>query len=80
MLNEMLRQLDRLIIKYSDDTWNSKSSANCLVELLMEHAFLLQSKLYAVKSGTRVLRDNDFLGPKTRKARAARIAQRDGKK
>lgn len=72
MLNEMIHELNRLTTKYSSDDWNTKSTANRLVELLMEHIFFLQMEVNEVKSGARKLRDKDFLGPKTREARRQR--------
>ena len=75
MLNGMLQELNRLITKYSGDAWNSKPTANRLVELLMEHAFFLQQEVNEVESGARRLRATDFLGPRTREARKSRRAQ-----
>jgi len=69
MLEEMLLELDRVITKYSGPTWNVKSTANRLVELLTEHRALLQIELDDVNSGVRKLTDKDFLGPKERERR-----------
>ncbi|GFH45776.1 hypothetical protein CTEN210_02250 [Chaetoceros tenuissimus] len=66
MLEGMLHELDRLIAKYSSDEWNTKETANRVVELLTWHRGLIQTELDEVNSGTRVLTDNDILGPKER--------------
>lgn len=69
MLEEMLHELDRLITKYGSDEWNTKATANRVVELLTWHRGLIQTELDEVNAGTRVLTDNDFLGPKERMKR-----------
>ena len=73
MLEGMLFELERLIAKYSSDEWNTKETANRVVELLTWHRGLIQTELDEVNSGTRVLTDNDYLGPKEREKR--RIAK-----
>lgn len=69
MLEEMIHELDRLITKYGSDEWNTKATANRVVELLTWHRGLIQTELDEVNSGTRVLTENDFLGPKERMQR-----------
>ena len=66
MLNEMILELNRLIVKYSGPEWNYKATANYLVELLQEHLDLIETELVEVRSGLRKLTRNDFLGPRTR--------------
>lgn len=78
MLNEMIKELNRLVIKYSSDAWNIKPTASVLVEVLMEHVFYLQMEMNEVNSGTRKLKDKGFLGPKTRAARKRRRANETG--
>ena len=68
MLESMVNQLNRLITKYSGPDWNFKTTANYLVELLGEHLALIEAELVDVRSGRRQLREEDFLGPKTREA------------
>lgn len=69
MLEEMLHELDRLILKYGSDEWNFKVTARDLVSLLKSHRELIEVELEEVKNGTRTLDDTDFLGPKERKKR-----------
>jgi hypothetical protein len=69
MLQEMIHELDRLITKYSGPDWNTKDTANRIVELLVEHRALLQIELDEANSGVRQLTDKDFLGPKERERR-----------
>ena len=68
MLNGMIDELDRMIIKYNGSSWSNKPTANTLVELLKEHMVLLKEELAEVETGVRKLSKDDFLGPKTRKA------------
>jgi len=68
MLNEMINELNRLIIKYSGSSWNFKATANYLVELLSEHLALIEAELAEVQAGQRRLTEEDFLGPNTRAA------------
>ena len=68
MLEEMIAELNRVIIKYSGPKWNSMETANYVEELLTEHKALIESELDDVRSGRRRLTNEDFLGPKTRKA------------
>mmetsp|Transcript_2513 Transcript_2513/g.5578 ORF Transcript_2513/g.5578 Transcript_2513/m.5578 type:complete len:397 (+) Transcript_2513:640-1830(+) len=72
MLTEMLQELNRLTNKYSQHPWDTKPTANRLVELLMEHTLLLQMELDEIKSGARVLKYEDFLGPKMWQAKRER--------
>eukprot|EP01083_Nonionella_stella_P004774 13920_1 len=69
MLEAMLQELDRLIGKYSADEWYKLEISRDLVALLEMHKALIQQELDEVKSGERVLREGDFLGPKERKKR-----------
>jgi len=69
MLEEMIWQLDRLIGKYSASPWNTKDTANRIVELIVEHRSLIQTELNEVNSGVRKLSERDFLGPKERRRR-----------
>ena len=64
MLEEMIRELSRLITKYSGPEWNAKETANRVVNLLTEHRALLYTELNDVISGARKLTDKDFLGLK----------------
>ena len=75
MLEEMIAELDRLIAKYASPEWNTKETANRLVELLTEHHALIQAELDEVNSGIRKLTDKDFLGPKERKLRKIRARE-----
>ncbi len=69
MLQAMVTELDRLITKYDGPEWNTRATANRIVELLVEHRGLVQTELDDVNSGGRMLTDKDFLGPKERDAR-----------
>ena len=53
MLEAMTVELDRLILKYGSSYWNLRTTANRLVELLMEHRVLIQLLLNDVNAGTR---------------------------
>lgn len=68
MLDEMLTELDRLIVKYGNSSsYSEKDTAKYLVELLQEHYDMIEKELTEVKSGERKLTKRDFLGPKTRR-------------
>ena len=70
MLEEMIHELDRLINKYGSPEWNTKETANRIVELLTEHRALIQIELNEVNAGARrVLKESDFLGPREREHR-----------
>jgi len=69
MLEEMIWQLDRLILKYRGSLWNTKETANRIVELIVEHRSLIQTELKEVNSGVRELSERDFLGPTERRRR-----------
>ena len=69
MLQAMITELNRLINKYGSPAWNTKATANRIVELLVEHQALVQVELNEVISGVRKLTDEDILGPKERDAR-----------
>jgi hypothetical protein len=62
MLTAMINELDRLINKYSSPSWNTKATAQRLVELLVEHRGLIQTELNELNSGLRRLEERDFLG------------------
>mmetsp|Transcript_15458 Transcript_15458/g.32748 ORF Transcript_15458/g.32748 Transcript_15458/m.32748 type:complete len:133 (+) Transcript_15458:492-890(+) len=80
MLEEMIREQDRLIAKYSGAEWNAKPTANRVVELLVEHRVLIQIELNEVNSGLRKLTDRDFLGPKERRRRLKLKEKKDNSK
>ena len=69
MLTEMITELDRLIIKYSGSDWNTKETAQTLVDLLSEHRAEINVELIEVQTGVRKLTNDDFLGPRTRERR-----------
>jgi len=69
MLDKMIAEVERLITKYSGPAWNSLGTANTLVDILSEHLDPLRAEHAEVRSGMRRLRNNDFLGPKTRAKR-----------
>jgi len=66
MLLEMKDELNRLIAKYSSSEWNTKQTANRLVEILSEHRGLVETELEEINTGVRHLTTSDFLGPKER--------------
>jgi len=66
MLEEMSLELTRLISKYSEDEWNTQATANRLVELLTEHRASIDAEFDEVNLGLRLLKAEDFLGPKER--------------
>jgi len=68
MLSEMIDELNRLVVKYSGAKWTSRPTANRLVALLNEHLALIEDEYEEVAGGRRLLAEDDFLGPKTRKA------------
>lgn len=74
-----LKQLDRLITKYDGSEWNTKETANRIVELLVEHRSLIQIELNEVNTGMRKLTDRDFLGPKERQKRRKLKSEEDNK-
>jgi len=69
MLEEMILELNRVIVKYSGAPWSTLETANQLVELLGGHLALIQTELDEVTSGSRKLTERDFLGPKERRRR-----------
>mmetsp|Transcript_12781 Transcript_12781/g.27178 ORF Transcript_12781/g.27178 Transcript_12781/m.27178 type:complete len:443 (+) Transcript_12781:230-1558(+) len=79
MLEEMIKELSRLISKYSSPEWSGKETALRVVELLVEHRALIQTELNQVNSGQRQLTDNDFLGPKERERRRLQKLGEEGK-
>lgn len=66
MLEAMMKELNRLIEKYISVEWESVRVAPTLVELLLEHRRVIHQELTELMSGARRLKNNDFLGPKTR--------------
>merc|ERR1712050_455511 len=55
MLAAMVKELSRLITKYSDPYWyNTKQTARDLVTLLTQHLFLVQTELNDVRAGRRL--------------------------
>jgi hypothetical protein len=71
MLTEMVKELDRLINKYSGSAWNWRQTSQDLVGLLEEHRILIQEELHEVRNGIRKLGKFDMLGPITRKKNAS---------
>lgn len=68
MLEEMIKELDRLLSKYSSSEWSSNDNANRLVQLFTEHKASLLTEMHEVNSGVRRLKENDFLSPGERQA------------
>lgn len=79
MLEEMIKELNRLITKYDSPEWNTKATANKIVMLLTEHRALIQTELNEVNTGMRKLKRRDFLGPKERERRRILRAQEKAK-
>ena len=69
MLQEMIREQNRLVTKYSGSEWDGNDNADRIVQLIVEHRAKVQTKLNEVNSGVRKLTDRDFLGPKERARR-----------
>mmetsp|Transcript_34583 Transcript_34583/g.63589 ORF Transcript_34583/g.63589 Transcript_34583/m.63589 type:complete len:198 (+) Transcript_34583:35-628(+) len=69
MLLGMIDELNRLITKYGSAEWNTKPTANRLVEILVEHLALIEAELEEVNTGARRLTKKDFLGPRERTKR-----------
>ena len=69
MLEEMIKELNRLIKKYSGVEWELVKISSTLVDILTEHRALMIEELNEVISGVRKLKHNDFLGPNTRATR-----------
>lgn len=67
MLQAMINEYERLILKYSSKEWISRQTAQDLTYYLNEHLVQLNKELTEVQSGVRVLKVDDFLGPDTRK-------------
>ena len=78
MLEEMIQEYNRLIEKYSSDDWSSTPQAGTLVDLFMDHHSWILQELSEVHSGTRLLSDHDFLGPRERQKRKIRHLTRHG--
>ncbi|KAL7545561.1 hypothetical protein ACHAWF_008911 [Thalassiosira exigua] len=79
MLQGMVDEYDRLILKYGDAYWSSKPTAVRLRQLLMEHRASVQLELNDVNSGARRLSDRDFLGPDERERRRRLKAIEEGR-
>jgi len=62
MLLAMIDELNRLITKYSGADWNTKTTANDLVEVLEEHLVLVEAEIEEINTGVRILKTTDFLG------------------
>lgn len=80
MLQAMIDELNRLVIKYTSSYWSGKATANRLSQLLSEHLAAIQVELTEVQNGSRKLTDRDFLGPNERQRRRriqAQLAGRD---
>ena len=69
MLQEMIREQNRLVTKYSGSEWDGNDNADQIVQLIVEHRAKVQTELNEVNSGVRKLTDRDFLGPKERARR-----------
>ena len=69
MLQEMIREQNRLVTKYSGSEWDGNDNADRIVQLIVEHQAKVQTELNEVNSGVRKLTDRDFLGPKERARR-----------
>ena len=67
-LTKMTDEINHLVNKYSSAEWSSKETAKSLVSMLKDHKLELQEEIVQVKAGIRTLREEDFLGPETRKA------------
>lgn len=66
LIEEMIKELDRLLSKYSSTEWMNNDNANRLVQLFTEHRAELLTELHEVNSGVRKLKDMDFFGPTER--------------
>lgn len=81
MLDKMLEQLDYTLDKYSSPEWNTKDTANRIVDLLTEHRQLVQTERNQAAAGgggrNRNLKDSDFLGPAERARRRELQRQQD---
>ena len=67
MLNQMIYEVDRMILKYSTSEWQLRQIAQDLVGMLQDHKASLEQERMEVKTGIRVLTEHDFLGPETRR-------------
>lgn len=75
ILTLMLEEVDRLIEKYSDPVWILSPKVPILVSILTDNRNSLLQELSEVETGVRELRNEDFLGPKTRAKREQDIAE-----
>ena len=76
MLQEMIREQNRLVTKYSGSEWDGNDNASRIVQLIVEHRAKVQTELNEVNSGVRKLTDRDFLGPEER-ARRRKLTLQD---
>lgn len=67
MLDAMIDEVDRMIDKYSSSEWTVAPIAIELVDILKNHKTSLEREVVEVQTGVRVLKEDDFLGPKTRR-------------
>ena len=67
MLNQMILEYTRLITKYSATKWHWRQTSKDLVVYFNEHLEAIQQELVEVQTGERVLKNDDFLGPATRR-------------
>jgi len=67
MLEEMIRELTRMVTKYSAGNWKENENAQILVSLFSEHIVMLQTELDDVTSGRRRLGANVIYGPNERR-------------
>ena len=69
MLQKMIDEVRRLVIKYSSPLWTHDINAKHLVGLLREELPMLQEEVSQVVSGSRPLAVKDIYGPGERVAR-----------
>ena len=67
MLDEMIHEVDRMIEKYNSTEWDSNRNAQDLVEMFHGHKSALEQERVEVRRGIRVLKEDDFIGPETRR-------------
>lgn len=85
MLVEMINELNRLISKYTGSSWSGSSNAKIkenslrVTGLLSEHLSYIQAEKNEVASGSRMLTDRDFLGPRERERRRRLSAIEEGR-
>jgi hypothetical protein len=67
MLEEMITELARMVLKYSGDEWKDNDNAKKIVDIFKGQLPSLKTELSEVLSGKRQLSVRDFLGPNERK-------------